>query len=386
VEIRPLTVLAGAHSSGKSSIIQPLLLMKQTLESPSDQGALALDGPNVPFTSAEQLLARSPAGNEGPVFEVEVAELGVLSRAYDRAPTGVFGIRELRDHLRAHPTSGEPEGSRLSNPLREMLAATAARGLDQGDRLLNDVLHRVDTFDPVIRSVIHLPGLRGTPERLYPRRVVQHGFRGRFEDYTASVIAHWEETRDANLLFLGRQLREMGLTAGVRAERVLDTAVEVKVARRARGSGEDEWFSLADVGLGVSQVLPVLVALLAARPGQLVFLEQPELHLHPRAQVALAPILARAATLGRRVVVETHSSLLLLALQTLVARGKLAPDLLALHWFRREPRIWQTRVTWADVDETGAFGEWPEDFDEVELDAQRDYLDAVGERQRAAAA
>ena len=46
--------------------------------------------------------------------------------------------------------------------------------------------------------------------------------------------------------------------------------------------------SIADVGFGVSQVLPVLVALIVAKPGQLVYLEQPELHLHPRAQVALA--------------------------------------------------------------------------------------------------
>ena len=53
--------------------------------------------------------------------------------------------------------------------------------------------------------------------------------------------------------------------------------------------------NIADVGFGVSQVLPVLVALIVAEPGQLVYLEQPELHLHPRAQVALARVLADAA-------------------------------------------------------------------------------------------
>ena len=50
--------------------------------------------------------------------------------------------------------------------------------------------------------------------------------------------------------------------------------------------------SIADVGFGVSQVLPVLVALIVAEPGRLVYLEQPELHLHPRAQVALAQVLS----------------------------------------------------------------------------------------------
>src|SRR5262249_32573019 len=56
IDIRPLTLLAGANSSGKSSIMQPLLLLKQTLEAPYDPGALKLDGPNVWFTNFEQLL------------------------------------------------------------------------------------------------------------------------------------------------------------------------------------------------------------------------------------------------------------------------------------------------------------------------------------------
>src|SRR5271170_1718528 len=56
IEIRPLTILAGANSSGKSSIMQPLLLLKQTLEAPYDPGALLLDGPNVRFTNFEQML------------------------------------------------------------------------------------------------------------------------------------------------------------------------------------------------------------------------------------------------------------------------------------------------------------------------------------------
>src|SRR5919206_4217387 len=64
IEIKPLTILAGANSSGKSSIMQPLLLLKQTLEATYDPGPLLLNGPNVKFTSAEQLLSRT--NNEKP--------------------------------------------------------------------------------------------------------------------------------------------------------------------------------------------------------------------------------------------------------------------------------------------------------------------------------
>ncbi len=136
---------------------------------------------------------------------------------------------------------------------------------------------------------------------------------------------------------------------------------------------------IVDVGSGVSQVLPVLIALQWARPGQVVYLEHPELHLHPRAQSALAKVLADAAKRGVRVVVETHSSLLLLGIQTLVAEEELLPEKVKLYWFQRD-KEGHTEVKPADLDEAGAFGDWPEDFADVSLKAESRYLDAAGTR------
>jgi predicted ATPase len=82
-----------------------------------------------------------------------------------------------------------------------------------------------------------------------------------------------------------------------------------------------------------------------------------------------------------RVVAETHSTLLLTAIQTLVAKGELSPDLVKLHWFQRDPKTGITQVNSTGLDENGAFREdWPEDFDEVILDTDRQYLDAVTDR------
>ena len=58
IDVRPLTLLAGANSSGKSSMVQPLLMLKQTLEASYDPGPLLIDGPNVRFTETAQLLSR----------------------------------------------------------------------------------------------------------------------------------------------------------------------------------------------------------------------------------------------------------------------------------------------------------------------------------------
>src|SRR2546426_5247378 len=72
IEIRPLTILAGANSSGKSSMMQPLLLLKQTLEVAYDAGPLQMNGPNVKFSLADQLLSRVEQRHSLDSFHVAV--------------------------------------------------------------------------------------------------------------------------------------------------------------------------------------------------------------------------------------------------------------------------------------------------------------------------
>jgi predicted ATPase len=233
---------------------------------------------------------------------------------------------------------------------------------------------------PEIEGIIHVPGLRGNPERTYTKTTsVGPNFPGTFENYVASVVAQWQSSDGGLLGQLGKSLEELGLTWKVDARSVDDTRVELRVGRLLHGrrGGAHDMVNIADVGFGVSQTLPVLVALLAAHPGQIVYLEQPEIHLHPLAQRRLAGIVASAAKRGVRVVMETHSSLLLREVQTLVAAEKMPADLVKLHWFKRNPEDGITELFTADLDANGAYGEWPEDFDDVHLDSEKAYLDAV---------
>ena len=181
---------------------------------------------------------------------------------------------------------------------------------------------------PVIFNTIHLPGLRGNPERIYKLTSIGPLYPGTFENYAASVIHEWQQTKDKRLKTLGDALHTLGLTEQVGTKKIGDVGIELQVGRLGSTNIDDrDMVNIADVGFGVSQVLPVLVAVIAAEPGCLVYLEQPELHLHPRAQIALAQVLADAAKRGVRVVAEAHSSLLLLGIQTLVAEGDLPPEL-----------------------------------------------------------
>ncbi len=74
--------MAGENNSGKSSIMQPLLLMKQTLEAPYDPGALLLDGPNVQFTSGAQFITRKVLSSKAPAnMNITLDTTSVLLRS-----------------------------------------------------------------------------------------------------------------------------------------------------------------------------------------------------------------------------------------------------------------------------------------------------------------
>lgn len=95
----------------------------------------------------------------------------------------------------------------------------------------------------------------------------------------------------------------------------------------------------------------------------------------------MGKLLADAANRGVRVIIETHSSLLLLGVQSQIADGHLDPKRVKLHWFNRSETDGSTDIVSADVDDEGRFPGWPEDFDDVSLEAQQHYMDAVEKRQ-----
>ncbi|HUI31941.1 MAG TPA: AAA family ATPase [Candidatus Acidoferrales bacterium] len=408
IPVRRLTVLAGANCSGKSSIMQPMLMMKQTLESPYDPGPLLLNGPNVRFTSAGQFfsnmggneyakemvvaietdgsyyiksifskgtsgpqLAKMEYGGDGKLFEFKNGMI-VDSASYV-IPAQLKELAEAFSKERKTTLSWQVQRDRC------FFALALTENIEKTVRTVLSAAPLSPSFElqARLRDIIHVPGLRGNPERTYPVTAIGGEFPGRFQDYVASIINMWQSEDNKRLQQLFNDLQVLGLTWKIEAHPLDDVQVELRVGRlvTARRGGAQDLVSIADVGFGVSQTIPVLVALLAARKNQLVYIEEPEIHLHPNAQAALAEIFLRAASRGVRVVVETHSSLFLRKLQALVAERPEYRRLVALHWFDRN-KDGYTKVTSAELDQTGAFGEWPSDFDEVSLRVEKEYINA----------
>lgn len=404
IDIAPLTILAGANSTGKSSIMQPLLLMKQTLEAPFDPGPLLLNGPHVAFTEADQLLSNR---TKKTMFSVGIGanNNAPVTMYFSKQSGPGFKIEKMTANLGKEPITLWEGMSH--DEIAELLPKAIPKAYDEmyKDRKYTWVVERnrcflsiqihlsndnktKDTFNvspepSYIASIIHLPGLRGQPVRSYPVTAVGTSFPGPFQTYTASVIAKWQsDGATEKLSRLQDSVRTLRLASNVEAYPLNDTQVAIRVSQYADANADadatdTDKFNITDVGVGVSQTLPILVALIVAEKGQMVYIEQPEIHLHPKAQVALATVLVDAAECGVRVVLETHSALLLLAIQTLVAEGTCNPDLVKLHWFTLEDGT--TKVTSTQLDRSGAFTteDWPEDFGSIELDIQNRYLSAA---------
>ena len=396
IKISPLTILAGANSSGKSSMMQPLLLLKQTLEASFDPGPLLISGPNVKFTSADQFLSHIRQRNCERGLEIEIgtgsqARLGLTFAKGPKTPIDIVEQSWTDDdkpHVVRKGLTRQDVRSKFKDVDTVLRDRFWLRLVKEGqDDITSSLRSSFATRAPisflrqVIQKVLHVPGIRGNPERTYPVTGTGPNFPGTFQYYVASVIARWQSESSINYESLSHDLQHLGLARNIVARRLNDAEIDLLVGRLA-GGRPDDLVSVADVGLGISHILPVLVALRTAVKGQLVYIEQPEIHLHPRAQVKLADVLADAAKRDVRIVAETHSTLLLTAIQALVARRELGPDLVRLHWFQLDSKTGATGVTPTGLDRNGAFSksDWPEDFDQVILSIEREYLDAVAGR------
>lgn len=240
-----------------------------------------------------------------------------------------------------------------------LLARELGRGLDQVDRLA--------------AAVLYLGPLRDDPRVAYPLghtvRALPVGEKGEF------TAAYLRENRAARFRF--------GKPDGSDSHGLLTSAVNqwceyLGIADRIEVNTQGKLGHVLGlqvggqsrdptaIGVGASQLLPVVVLVLGAPEGSIVLLEQPELHLHPGVQSRLADFLAYARR-NIRIVVETHSEYLLTRLRLRIAEGDLAPGELAVLFATQqetteEPGSLHTEFEHLNLDELGDLNRWPRDF------------------------
>lgn len=379
VRIRPITVLIGRNSAGKSSLIKFLQMLRQTLESQRDE-FFVTDGRYVQLGSWRTL--RNTRSRPG-VFEFSVdietsdipgAEVRQLwKHASDRdlitetgdqirlslelakspvarvSPLAQFNIRGLVRYSREfkfgrHAVTGVSDGIDIFNKSTRNLENTSFLRFSRRTDSLNDLIESVaaeqflDRLRYEFTSIRHLSPIReeslrtvqaGSPP---PRDV---GDRG---EYAIPHLVHIfrDDSQPDRADFIARFA---SLVAEVDQISFRSQIASLSTQVRARNQRTQAVSYLADFGFGVSQCLPLFIQGVMHDPHQLLLVEQPEAQLHPTAQLELGSFFA-ALWRERKVptLIETHSANVLLRLRRLVKEESIKPDEITVAYFTVDER------------------------------------------------
>lgn len=127
-----------------------------------------------------------------------------------------------------------------------------------------------------------------------------------------------------------------------------------------------------NIGFGVTYVLPIIVAILKAKKGDIIIIENPESHLHPSGQVEIARLCAKASEAGVQIIVETHSDHFLNGVRVAIKERVLNNNNALVYYFSRNEEEEKTEVQKIEIDENGKIDEWPKGFfDEWDIQLEK---------------
>ncbi|MGQ9553522.1 MAG: AAA family ATPase [Anaerolineae bacterium] len=419
IRMAPLTGLFGANSSGKTAILQLLLMLKQTVES-ADRSRVLHTGDELTYADlgtffdivyghkmpgsisfalhwqlAKPIRIDDPEGKAGQLlFSIEnigfqatiqgtLKSLVVDQFEYRFEYGGqkyCFGMRRREDKGADMGKAGyelisfgyEPKRARgrpwpLPAPVKCYGFPDQVSAYYQNLGFLSSL---VLAFEELFQNVYYLGPLREYPHRSYvwageqPQDVGRRGewavpalLAARAQGKTVSRgKGRRRQTVDGRV---AEWLRDLELVHSFSLQPIAENRKEFEL--RVQSSPSASEVSVTDVGFGVSQILPVLVLCYYAPEGSTLILEQPEIHLHPAVQAGLADVFIDVIkTRGMQIIVESHSEHLLRRLQRRVAERGLTPEQTALYF--TGIRDGRSRLDRLELDLFGNITNWPEHF------------------------
>ena len=426
IALRPLTILVGPNSSGKTSLLQWLLALHQTASCRTFEIPLLTDGPAVKLGPFADFVSFREKGRElefsisidydevpGHPYELEIngqeiqlASSGsILSQAtlrYNQARRQLyltqakFQIPLLEEKWATVTVDRKRSGSfRLRAEFEDSTwncsdcvpwNCFSAQPLfyDERDSQANQwwstLLWWVQRSSVgAMNKIIHLGPLREEPHRFYvsggeaPPTV---GSRGEYSVPLMWLERHKTKAQQTGLLSqIENWLADLGMADGLKLSSIAPGVYDLRLTDISTGMA----INLVDVGFGVSQVLPLAVQTFYAPPDSVLLIEQPEIHLHPRAQAAVADMLIAGAS-NKTLVVETHSEHILARIQRRIAEQRIDASSVGIYYFLSKPE--GTQVTEVKVNDLGQFEPetLPEGFFTEELEEAFAYSKILAKR------
>jgi predicted ATPase len=394
----PIILLLGANSAGKSALLNALLMLKQSLEDMTYENPFVFYAKKgVDIGSFEDAVFRHEVDMKKPMvfsFDVEVekdfSEFGLskgdsvilsIKVAYNkkRRTNVVIGFDMVRGYDKQCILSMEKRSTSLTaktifksdmfevpddlfvgwyNFLPAIIPPSKTEA-ESGSKLLTELyeLNRDIVLQIVnhLRHTVHIGPLRREPDRTYhftgetPHNVGRDGgdaLKILFLDkYSASPINLIDDVNQW-LEKMGYVL-EWDVLKGGMAHMMLKDKSGIKI-------------NLKDVGFGISQLLPVLIQGYVAEAEQTILMEQPEIHLHPRAQANLGDLFIALAEPKKSLIVETHSEHLMLRLRRRIAEQKIPKEMVGIYFI--EWKGGESVVSRIELDDYGQMVNVPEGF------------------------
>jgi len=345
--LSPLTLLSGTNASGKSSVLQALVLLHQTMREHEWSTRLMLNGKSIKLGTVLDVVNELIGGKS---FEVAVTDNGQtvswfftgqkrseLSLAVSSVTIGqsINDQPQLLRHL-FPPTN---EISSLANRLRNLTYVTAERTGPRETYALEDMQiasvvgatgeHAMSLFysrrdEPILDDLILKTESRNT---------LFHQVTGRMQQFFPNCLLAVEKVQNVNAVTL-----------------------------RLKTSSATEFHRPVNVGFGLTQVLPIVIAALSAQKEDILLIENPEVHLHPAGQALMGQFLAEVASAGVQVIIETHSDHILNGIRRFVKSGGIQPEQVALHFFRVPSTENIAQVVSPQINRNGDLDSWPDGF------------------------
>ena len=329
LEIQPkqITAFVGPNGTGKSSVLQAFGLVKQTVEFPRRSSGLVLDGPQVNLPGLDAIIANCGRGNT--VIQFCGYGSGPASGFECRVEFSVENMPDIIDFT---------EGG-MGPALKAMKMVPALRGFSRPVYKLGD---------DRVKDVSMQPGIEQR------------------EAQTATNLDYASELEEQ----VSRMLKKV-TGVGLKAVTVPPQSVELMTA--APGGP----VNIVAEGFGTNSLIMLLLQLVSANRGATVMIEEPEIHLHPKAQADLAEVLAAEALAGdKQVIMTTHSEHITGRLLTLVAERTLTPEDLAIYAFAKDAETGVCTAKPLTISGEGAIEGGIRDFFDVSLAEMNRYVEA----------
>ena len=370
LQIAPLTGFFGANSSGKTSILQTLLMLKQTVERPPDwKGVIDFgdDDSAVNLGSFDDLIHQHNLDlSLGIAVSWQLPEKQSFVKidflSFSMSIGKKYGLHNFCYTNGEHEFKIEWESSGYKYKLGsywERAELFRCYGVANPYGPLESFRPLKDAFENLFHRICYLGSLRESPYSRYawqgnhPKDTGQSG-----KEMTSAILSKRVKLQDIDKQII-EWLQRLDLIDSYRLNPISDIEKDYEfLVRKYKGGPE---VRLTDVGFGVSQVLPVLVLCYYVPEGSILILEQPEAHLHPKVQSELADLLIEVVkNRGLQIILESHSEHLLIRLMRRIAEEQISAADTAFYFCEMNEGV--SEIERLNVDDYGNITNWPQNF------------------------